>query len=140
MRVAPVDVGKTQVQITQRATDRHVGQAEMNAAAKRFVAQAGAHGLERGADFSHLAINPGLAALRSAAAGPGGFQPGQNGRVHQAVGQGFPGFHFGAFAALRGDELADGRQRVEVFTNCSKNAAAVAEPAPAALDVFDKSA
>jgi cytosine/creatinine deaminase len=53
-----------------------------------------------------LAADPGLAALGIGAAFPGGFHAGQDGRVHQAVGQGLPGAHLGAFTALLRDQPA----------------------------------
>ena len=37
--------------------------------------------------------------------------------IQQAIGQGFPGFHFGALAATVWNELAHGRQGVHVFHN-----------------------
>ena len=79
----------------------------MNAAAKWFVSQSGAHGFEGGIDFVQLPINPWLAALRIGTATPGGFQARQNGGVHEAIGQRFPGFNLRTLAPLAGNKLAN---------------------------------
>jgi hypothetical protein len=96
---APVNLGKAKVQIAQRTTGGHVGQRKVRAGAKTFVGQALAHGLQGCGHAAHLPVDPGAAALLSAAARPSGFQPRQDGRVDQAVGQRFPGAHFNALAA-----------------------------------------
>ena len=53
--------------------------------------------------------------LSDIAVGPGGFQAGQDGGIHHTVGQCLPGLDLCAFAALRRDQLAHGREGVEVF-------------------------
>jgi hypothetical protein len=87
----------------------------VDAAAKRLVAQALAHGLEAGVHLAQLAVDPRLAAFAVLAACPGGLQARQDGRIHQPIGQCFPGLDLDPRAALRGDQLAHGRQRIDVF-------------------------
>ncbi|MCY1372057.1 hypothetical protein D9M69_592370 [compost metagenome] len=115
MVAAPVDLGKPQPQPAQRAADRDVGQAQVDAAAKGLVAQALGHGGHAGLDLGALALDPGGAALGVGAAGPGGFEAPEHAGVHDAVGQRFPGLDLGALAALLRNELAHGRQGVDVF-------------------------
>ncbi|GAB4207762.1 MAG: hypothetical protein Fur0019_12680 [Tibeticola sp.] len=112
---APGDVGEAEVEVTQRAADGDVGQAQVDAAAKRLVAQALAHGLERGAHLVELARDPGGAALAFGAAGPGGFEAREDGGIEQAVGQRLPGLDFGTLAPSGRNELAHRREGVEVF-------------------------
>ena len=106
MRTAPIDVGKAEIQITQRTAHGNVSQAHVVAGAKRFFFQAFAHGHQAVVHLAQLAINPNLAALFVAAARPMRFQASCDGGVQQAVSQGFPGFHLGAFPAALGNQFA----------------------------------
>lgn len=112
---APVDLREAELEPAERAAYRDVGQAEVDAAAEGFFAEALADGDEGGVDLGHLPVDPGLGAFGVGAAGPGVFQAGGNAGVQNAVGQCFPGLDFGALAAGGRNELADGRQRVEVL-------------------------
>ncbi|MNV47286.1 hypothetical protein D3C71_1391480 [compost metagenome] len=87
----------------------------MDAAAKRLLAQRLGHGLQAGVDLVHLARDPGLAAFAIPAAGPGGFEAREHAGIEHAVGQRFPGLDIGALAAAGRQQLAHGRQGVEVF-------------------------
>ena len=89
----------------------------MDTAAVRLVRQASAHRDQYGVDFPHLAINPRLAALCFRSAFEDHFHSGQQRRIHQAIGQRFPGFDFSALASLRGNQFADRRKRVQVLNN-----------------------
>ena len=67
---APVDVGKAEIEVAQRAADGDVRQAQVDAGAIRLVAQPLAHRLHAGVDLAELAVDPGLAALALRPAGP----------------------------------------------------------------------
>ena len=95
---SPVNLRKSEVQITQGANHRNVRQAHVNAGTKSFVTQTTLHGLKGQVHFVHLPRDPGVAALGLGTPRPSGLQSRQNGGVEQAVGQGLPGFDFGAFA------------------------------------------
>ena len=114
---APGDVREAKLQPAQRAAHGNVGQPQVDATVKRPVAQPVAQGNQAGIDLGHLAIHPGLRALGRCAARKGVFQAHQNGRVEHAIGQRLPGLDLGALAARRGNQLAHGREGVEVFHN-----------------------
>ena len=106
MRTAPIDVGKAEIQITQRTAHGNVSQAHVVAGAKRFFFQAFAHGHQAVVHLAQLAINPNLAAFAFRATHPMRLQASCDGGVQQAIGQSFPGFHLGAFPATLGTQFA----------------------------------
>jgi hypothetical protein len=63
--------------------------------------------------LAQLAVDPDLALLLDRA--QRFFQPHQDGGVEHAIGQRFPAFDGRAFAALRRNQLADRRERIQVF-------------------------
>jgi len=63
-------VGKAKVQIAKRTAHGQIGQIQMDATAKRLVAQAMAHGGQAVVDFAQMSVNPYLAALGLCAAHP----------------------------------------------------------------------
>ena len=100
--VAPGNLWKPEVQVAQRAADGDVGQAHVDAGAVGLVAQTLAEGQQAVVDLAHLPVDPGLTALAVGAAGPGGLQAREDGRIHDAVGQRLPGLDLGPFAATAG--------------------------------------
>ncbi|KAF1858528.1 hypothetical protein Lal_00015045 [Lupinus albus] len=110
---APVDVREAERQPAERAADGDVGQRVMDPHAERLLAQVRGHHGQAAVHLAHLAVEPGLALLVGGA--PVAFQVGQHGRVQHAVRQRFPHLDVGAVAAVRGQQLAHGRERVEVF-------------------------
>ena len=117
MRRAPVELGEAEIEVAQGYPDGHVSQREVDAGAIGFFGQCLAHGFQGGFDFTHLTLDPGVAALRLGAPGPMRLQPRRNGSVHHAVGQCFPGLDFGPFSPDRRNEFAHGREGVEVLHN-----------------------
>src|SRR5919198_773814 len=67
IRAAPVDLRETEIEVTERAAHRDVGERIAVAVAPGLVAHAAAHGGNPGVDLCHLAVHPLLRLLRRVA-------------------------------------------------------------------------
>nr|GEU28145.1 hypothetical protein [Tanacetum cinerariifolium] len=111
--VAPGDVREAEREPAQRATDGHVGQRVVLAGAVRRLAQFFGQRGQAQVHLAQLARDPLLALLLDGALDA--LEAHGDGRIEDAVGQRFPALDVGAVAAVGRQQLAHGRERVEVF-------------------------
>jgi hypothetical protein len=110
----PVDFGKAEYQVAERASDSHVGEREMGSHAPGVVGKFARHELQAADDLVFLACNPVAALLR---ARPLLLEKNQCGRIAHAVSQGLPALDFGTLAILPRHQLVVRGNIVQVLDN-----------------------